>query len=91
MAEFQQKEHFWLFSYTEPGKQPDGCSPFSQPHWLVEVRLSQFISFGLKDNTCFLFQPHLGGGDPLGRPAVQNDHPLDGNLLPLGVLLKVFP
>lgn len=27
----------------------------------------------------------------LWRPAVQNDHPVDWHLLPLGVLLKVFP
>ncbi|KAF3850419.1 hypothetical protein F7725_012191 [Dissostichus mawsoni] len=36
-------------------------------------------------------QPYLGDGHPLRRAAVQNDHHVDGNLLPLGVLLKVLP
>lgn len=34
MAEFQQREHFWLFNYTELGKQSDVRSQLGKPHSL---------------------------------------------------------
>lgn len=40
---------------------------------------------------CLMQKAHLSCRDALGGPAVQNDHPFNRNLLPLGVLLKVFP
>lgn len=35
--------------------------------------------------------PYLRHRHSLWRATVQNDHPVDWHLLPLGVLLKVFP
>lgn len=36
-------------------------------------------------------RPYLRHRHSLWRATVQNDHPVDWHLLPLGVLLKVFP
>lgn len=51
-----------------------------------EYKLLLFWDRGAEERRTYLCSGHS-----LRRTTVQNDHPIDWHLLPLGVLLKVFP